>query len=423
VAVAAFRNEFKSKVNTMKSTYVSHIMPRSLTACVMVTLLTCGGCANAASMLRIACDDDATGSQVTINGKFKGDCPLDVKVDAGSVSIVATKPFGQFKFQRFSTQFTIGDGIAKRVDVALGSPEWTPEGQKLENERVRRLESEAFNEALKEGGTLSLRKFLKRYPNSSYTSDANREIAKRESTLPPISPRPTMTWNPTEEMWDFLETSPFYRTFPKTRSITISYDETFTIDGQEFPQGNFRYEIAPLGDHCSTIRTQTPSLVSDTVTCAGVVLSSTMTIGQRRIESRILKLSADATCRFPLEVGNKCVDASEFSSSYPPKGTTSITKSCEVIERTLAASYLPGVAGNALVLNCLVKSVIYENQKATFENSREFTDLFFEDYGFSTASIGLINRRGASSFAKPITSGSFSIPPKGEGRITNLVIR
>ena len=57
----------------------------ALAACLMA------GEASAASMLRISCEGDSARAEVSINGQFKGECPMDVEVRAGDVRVRAVK--------------------------------------------------------------------------------------------------------------------------------------------------------------------------------------------------------------------------------------------------------------------------------------------------------------------------------------------
>lgn len=71
------------------------------------------------ALLRIACGEDAAGAGVSINGEFKGGCPLDVPVTPGTISVRVTKPQGDGAERVFETGFRIDAGVAKRIDVEL----------------------------------------------------------------------------------------------------------------------------------------------------------------------------------------------------------------------------------------------------------------------------------------------------------------
>jgi formylglycine-generating enzyme required for sulfatase activity len=91
----------------------------------------------AESLVRIACDDDARGAEVSINGKFKGECPLDLSVSEGRHKLSVFKAMGPEHIRAFNLDLRIGDGVVKRIDVRLGEMELTEEGRRLEMERQR----------------------------------------------------------------------------------------------------------------------------------------------------------------------------------------------------------------------------------------------------------------------------------------------
>ena len=69
--------------------------------------------ANDMSTLRISCDEDAENSEVFINGKFKGECSLDVQVRSGTIQVRVVD--GQNRV--FEKTLRMVAGTSKRVDV------------------------------------------------------------------------------------------------------------------------------------------------------------------------------------------------------------------------------------------------------------------------------------------------------------------
>ncbi len=98
------------------------------------------------SALRVFCDDDAAGAEVSINGKFKGECPLDVSVPEGLLKLSVVKKLDEEHQRSFNQDIRIGDGVLKRIDVRLGAVELTAEGLRLQAER-QHLEAERQAEA------------------------------------------------------------------------------------------------------------------------------------------------------------------------------------------------------------------------------------------------------------------------------------
>ncbi len=97
--------------------------------------------AHSASMLRIACDGNAAGAIVTVNGRKMGECPLDMQVQPGDVRIQATKPRDPETNLVFEQSLYLGDGVVKRIEVTLDKTVLTPEGLRLQSQR--RLAAEA----------------------------------------------------------------------------------------------------------------------------------------------------------------------------------------------------------------------------------------------------------------------------------------
>lgn len=89
------------------------------------------------SAVRIVCEGQAAGAEITINGKYRGDCPLDVEVQPGNIELSAVKKVDPLRERRFTTRFGIGEAAAKRVEVQLGPVELNAEGRRQEAERQR----------------------------------------------------------------------------------------------------------------------------------------------------------------------------------------------------------------------------------------------------------------------------------------------
>lgn len=105
-----------------------------------------------AAMLRIACDGDSLNSEISINGQFKGECPLDVKVAPGNIVITAIKKTDADRERLFERRMRLADGTIKRIDIELGAPQLTAEAQRAAQERQEqaRLQEEARKRAVVE---------------------------------------------------------------------------------------------------------------------------------------------------------------------------------------------------------------------------------------------------------------------------------
>ncbi|WP_050475629.1 tetratricopeptide repeat protein [Herbaspirillum rhizosphaerae] len=69
------------------------------------------------AVMRVMCEGKTADAQVSVNGVLKGECPLDMEVKAGPIQIRATKKRDEYYDQVFEQSFTLGSGVAKRVEV------------------------------------------------------------------------------------------------------------------------------------------------------------------------------------------------------------------------------------------------------------------------------------------------------------------
>lgn len=110
-------------------------MKRALILCFLLAGSSGGYAAD--SMLRIACDGDNVGAEVTVNGKFKGDCPLDMQVAEGTVKLRVQKKVDAQRERVFEQEFRIGDGVVKKIEVKLGAPQLNAEGKRRDEQLVQ----------------------------------------------------------------------------------------------------------------------------------------------------------------------------------------------------------------------------------------------------------------------------------------------
>lgn len=97
----------------------------------------------AGSLLRIACEGPDAGAEVSINGVFKGECPLDIQVSEGTVQLRVIKKVDASRERVFAQDFRIGDGVVKKIEVALSAPRLNAEAQRRESERIAAERAEA----------------------------------------------------------------------------------------------------------------------------------------------------------------------------------------------------------------------------------------------------------------------------------------
>lgn len=105
----------------------------------------------AGSVLSVACKGDDVGAEIWVNGKFKGECPLDVKVPAGTLKLKVLKKVDASGDRIFEQDIRVGDGVIKKVDALLGSPMLNAEGKRAKSEHPKTVKTEEkpVEEALK----------------------------------------------------------------------------------------------------------------------------------------------------------------------------------------------------------------------------------------------------------------------------------
>lgn len=99
------------------------------------------------SLLRVTCDGDAMGAEVQVNGKFKGECPLDIAVQEGEQKLRVVKTLDASRERIFEQTVRLGDGVVKKVEVALSAPQLSAAGQQSARE-ARRQDEVAMQKSL-----------------------------------------------------------------------------------------------------------------------------------------------------------------------------------------------------------------------------------------------------------------------------------
>ncbi len=116
-------------------------LARAAIAFALPAIWTQAHAANA--MLRIACDGPAVNAEVTINGEFKGDCPVDVPLAAGSLRIRVMKKVDSERELVFEQEVRMVAGTVKRIDVEFGAPQLNAAAQRLATQRAAAAQAEA----------------------------------------------------------------------------------------------------------------------------------------------------------------------------------------------------------------------------------------------------------------------------------------
>jgi formylglycine-generating enzyme required for sulfatase activity len=106
----------------MKSIYILFLLIMSLATSINVYA--------AGSVLSVNCQGEDVGAEVLVNGKFKGECPLDVKVPVGKLKLKVQKKVDVFSDRIFEQEIRMGDDVVKKVDVILGAAQLNAKGKR-----------------------------------------------------------------------------------------------------------------------------------------------------------------------------------------------------------------------------------------------------------------------------------------------------
>lgn len=136
--------------------------------------------ANAAgSGLRVTCEGDDVGAEVLVNGKFRGECPLDMQVPEGTLKLLVRKKVDAQRERVFEQEVRIGEGSAKRIEVSLGTAKLNA-GAKAQQEsnrqRWRNMSFDALQKEAESGNAEAMRHLAARYWNGSDGAPKDKEL-------------------------------------------------------------------------------------------------------------------------------------------------------------------------------------------------------------------------------------------------------
>lgn len=89
--------------------------------------------ANAA--VRITCSDEDKGAEITLNGKFRGECPVDIQLPEGIYKLRVVKAIDELYEKVFEQDFRLAEGNVKKIEVAL-MKQLSEEGKKVLSEKA-----------------------------------------------------------------------------------------------------------------------------------------------------------------------------------------------------------------------------------------------------------------------------------------------
>jgi len=132
------------------------------------------------SMLRVVCGGEDVGAEVSVNGKIKGTCPVDMLVEPGTLKLRVEKKVGDLGERVFESEIRMGEGVAKKVEAVL-TMRLNAEGQKREEDRLAaeavRKEQEFWQRAQAAEEAPAVQAYLDKYPKGSYLAAAQEKLA------------------------------------------------------------------------------------------------------------------------------------------------------------------------------------------------------------------------------------------------------
>ncbi len=349
------------------------------------------------SLVRVGCDDDAIGAEVSIDGKFKGECPLDFSVPEGNHKLSAVKKVDEENIRLYELAFRIGEGVAKRLDIGLGPAQLNELGklrkvereraeaqrlaeakrleeerQRIEKLRLERLEEDSdWQRAVEEEDRQAYQGFMEKHPNSRYTNQA-MAILEEDKNLPA---KPRLPIKIKDRIWKKIVNSEAYRNAPNVAS-----EANVTIRATEFTKFNSwlvknttkdlerQIQIHTISDKCYKFTDSYPIEYSS-FTCANIPIDSNGTIDHIDIEGSL----------FPLHAG-----ASQTSRSS--SGSVKQSKSCKVIKDIPAKQLYEKLSGDAWEIFC---NYSYSSGETVIHN--EFTTFYLNDIGLYMNQIGILD--------------------------------
>jgi len=143
------------------------------------TLAVHSGAHAQSSMLRVVCGGEDVGAEVSVNGKFKGTCPVDMLVEPGTLKLRVEKKVGDLGERVFESEIRMGEGVAKKVEAVL-TMRLNAEAEKREAERLAeaaRMEQELWHQAQAADEAPGVQAYLDKYPSGSHAAAAQQKLA------------------------------------------------------------------------------------------------------------------------------------------------------------------------------------------------------------------------------------------------------
>lgn len=316
------------------------------------------------STLRVACNGNDVGAEVTIDGQFKGECPLEARVSAGTVKLRLVKKVDSLRERVFEQDIRLGDGVVKQVNAALSAPRLIAEGQGGESKPPAAESTET-----------GIR--------------AQTDTAAPQGLTPP---RPPIPFEISEDLWKIIEASEAYRNLPQPRAIKVVFQgkqetEYTGAKIKSLPNPGAKTisttrVITPVGDKCTMILTNSvtdgkPDGASGSYYCGSIWLGSTSGGKPGMIISSIDELKGSL---FPMRVGARQTARYQMAYLADRQYDSTHAADCAVVGRLAAQELDPRLTGAAWKVRC----------KSSYNASaeRETDDYYLEDLAVMLGAIG-----------------------------------
>lgn len=339
------------------------------TAAALAALGVTAGALAQGSTLRIACTGPNAGAEISVNGEFKGECPLDVRVNAGTVNLRGVKAVDATREQVFEQSFRLGSEVVKQVNVQLSAPR-TKSAQPKQTDA----------------------------PATTQAAATQTPAAPAPAAAPAIPARPQVPLAIPESAWAALEASEGYRNLPVPRSMRMDYQTSMLTEftgskSRSLPRQapvvmqNVK-EMTPISEKCTVMRVSvtaaaTPTTETFLYTCGLVSLG--MVTGGKPFShlERVEELSGSL---FPLRVGNRQTARFSLVSDQGSQFDSRQETVCEVTAKGQARDVDPRLTGDAWKIQCqwntLMGGTSYPGKS---------DDYFLNDLGTNLSTVGQLD--------------------------------
>ena len=319
-------------------------------------------------MLNVVCEGDDVGAEVSVNGKFKGECPLDIKVGAGTAKLRLVKKIQGRRDQVFEQEVRIGDGVVKRIDVVLAP--------RLDIERSGRESKPLAAQSAESKG------------RRGQTGTAAAQGA--------TSSRPAIPLGISEEVWQIIEASEAYRKLPQPRTSKVVFQgkgetEYTGSKSKSLPNPGAKSTsttrvTVPVGDKCTVTVTDAATDgksdgVNESYYCGSIWLGFASGGKPTLVISKIDELKGSL---FPMRVGARLTKRYQMAYLADRKYDSTHTFDCTVAGRSAAQELDARLAGAAWKIRC--KSS-YSSSNSNI-GEKETDDYYLEDQAVMLSTIG-----------------------------------